>query len=738
MSTILVHMKGKPKPPWVSPLDPEPNQAMQKICTLSTHEHATSQHVLLKEGLFPSDTVEPGSLMRISSIPTDKDDTQHSTKTSLSEPFNTYLFRVRFASSEQLSRMPYLQVSLPQNLATVFRLPRSNPVVISPISECKAAATHVEIAFRDQYLTRGDMWRIINDQLVEQCIYRDQKIHFMGTIKAVIKTIFVEGRKLNSAVFHSTTKPIFRSESARYVLFLQMSKEMWEFDAEGTGEIMFDKIVNGFLPELFKRWKQMQVRHLVTIVLFTRMEYDNVPSNPAKTSQSGQPAANHTNCDNTNDFYRVVASDMASLESASILDRLKREFLVFMRDVSTRKPDIGDYAPLGLGLSAASAVLPDLVIAGQPTAASRGNVLEAINLASSQFSSDYIDRDLVRTGVSVVVVSPGTGVFEVDYNLLVATTENLTDNGVGIDLVCLSRMPLHSVPLFKYQEPKEDTKAACMTASLDGEHTPIRSCSNTMSLGTPSSFDQTASKSPHQGSGKASQWHYGIPHWIDISFWTAVSPDGLSLARGGIEKPRNTLGPSKNKPFRSRVRMYELQMMGVMENAINDISIPLLSKPFQKKSTSSRKFANDGAALLEGPISPASLVGSLKSKSDVSSTARSRASSSQRVDSADDVSFKAYSDPFQWMHQYDDAVFRYPSKLKTQKRRASRISPANKTFRTRDGKILKERLNDRSDVGKFQGKKHSVSFARESPLSNSLVGTLRRLPLHLRYISCHT
>ena len=514
-------------------LDREKRETMQKICTLSVHENATSQDVLLKEGLFPSDRVKPGHLIRICPFQADKDDEERSKQPTSAHLHRTYLFRAAFARSEQLSWMPHLQVSLPQSLASAFRLSKSSPVLLSPVDETKVRATHVELVFRDQYLTRGDMWRLINDQLVGNCVYKDQRVDFMGTIKVVVKTLFVDGNKVNSAVFHSSTKPIFRSESARYVLFLQMSKEMWEFDAEGTGEIMFDKVVNGFLPELFKRWKQMQVRHLVTIVLFTRMEYDNLPS-----SQRDGLVADAVNTDNppSKDYYRVLASDMASLESASILDRLKREFLVFMRDVSTRKPEVGDYVPLGSSLSAASVTLPDLVIAGQPTAASRGNVLEAINLASSQFSSDYIDRDLVRTGVSVVVVSPGTGVFEVDYNLLVATTENLTDNGVGIDLVCLSRMPLHSVPLFKYLEPNDETKDANITASFDGDDTPTRSYSNTMNFGTPTSFNQNPSVSPHKQSSKRKRWHYGIPHWVDISFWTAANPARTSPARAMMAK----------------------------------------------------------------------------------------------------------------------------------------------------------------------------------------------------------
>lgn len=54
-------------------------------------------------------------------------------------------------------------------------------------------------------------------------------------------------------------------------LFLQMSKEMWEFDIHG--DLYFEKAVNGFLTELFAKWKKQGSNHEVTIVLFSRTFY---------------------------------------------------------------------------------------------------------------------------------------------------------------------------------------------------------------------------------------------------------------------------------------------------------------------------------------------------------------------------------------------------------------------------------------------------------------------------------
>jgi hypothetical protein len=46
---------------------------------------------------------------------------------------------------------------------------------------------------------------------------------------------------------------VFRSLSACCTIFLQMSKEMWDFDHQG--DTYYEKAVDGFLFDLFTRWK---------------------------------------------------------------------------------------------------------------------------------------------------------------------------------------------------------------------------------------------------------------------------------------------------------------------------------------------------------------------------------------------------------------------------------------------------------------------------------------------------
>jgi hypothetical protein len=80
------------------------------------------------------------------------------------------------------------------------------------------------------------------------------------------------------------TKTIFRSKSAQAYIFIQLCQEMYEFDEDG--ERYYEKAVHGesclptiadcqgFLPELFHRWSESQSTHVVTIILFSRIYYN--------------------------------------------------------------------------------------------------------------------------------------------------------------------------------------------------------------------------------------------------------------------------------------------------------------------------------------------------------------------------------------------------------------------------------------------------------------------------------
>ena len=422
------------------------------------------------------------------------------------------------------------------------------------------------------------MWRLAVSELSNKTVYTGQKVLFMGTIKTQVASVFVNGHKVQSAFFSKHTRPVFRSESARYILFVQMSREMWDFNSEGTGEIMFNKVVNGFLPALFKKWAQMKARHLVSIVLFTRVEYDTGMTSELDTSMhDGSYFTGRSNVKKKpyKDFYRVVVGEHASAGWKGILHALKREFKFFRRDISMHRLD-------SLGVRATR-------MEATPSLAMYGNILEAINMATSQFAQDHIDRDLVRTGISIIVITPSAGVFEVEHDTLRLTTELLLCNGMGIDLVCLPKMPLHSTPVFRYlnpdyaafhdgvhfksfrseeSTPRPNGPLSTSTSSLGGSVSPVKT----------SLPDRSVRSGNSSGSAPPQLWCYAMPNWVDVSYWTGTEQHRLGNL--GKDDYGHKKGLQTASNFDVRCKMYELEMSSIMEDAMTEISVlPLQQDP---------------------------------------------------------------------------------------------------------------------------------------------------------------
>ena len=375
------------------------------------------------------------------------------------------------------------------------------------------------------------MWRLARS-LRDKTIYVGKRIMFAGSIRNTVKSIYVRSslsghgasRSATSAWVSSRTRPIFRSESSRFLLMVQMAAELWEFEEDG--ELMYHKCVDGYLPQLFEKWRVTGARHLVTIVLFARVYKDK---ENVLFEEHEKPY---------DDYFKTVVDNTASSDWAGTLLQLKREFLKIQKEILVR------HHPSTPTTDGSQSSEIDFV-SGTLSNASQGNILEAISLASQQYANSYFDPDLLRTGLSIIVITPGTGVFQVEKSLLERLTEDLMRLGVGIDLVCLGRMPLHSVPLFAYREGSREDEIPpnVLTALRDRDSRGSRS----------TSFSTDSNP-------LFSTWTYSLPHWLDVSYWEHSN----DIKRG-------------KRQWRQRCRMHELQMMGVMEQEMSSFSIPLLT-----------------------------------------------------------------------------------------------------------------------------------------------------------------
>ncbi|KAK4179206.1 putative vacuolar membrane-associated protein IML1 [Triangularia setosa] len=573
---------------------PQSAKRPERRWTVTVNEALSGDEVLLNLELI-GDDIKPGSLVSVDVLKLETEKQHHPDRNKdgglVGCKPKRYICIAKDLNKDFKARYHMVEVYVAKHIAEAFGMRKGTQVTVTPIdtSNPAAEASHLELCFKDQYLSRADMWRMAVGMLSERTVYKGQMILFMGTVKAQVTTVYVDGRQVHSAFFGRDTKPIFRSESARYVLFIQMSREMWDFDSDGSGEIMFNKVVNGFLPALFKKWAAMKLKHLVTIVLFARVEYDTGISieltNAAVQNRYYTGVQSSGDRRPYKDFYRVVVSEMGSGEWTKILHQLKREFNYFRKDISTHHMKAVTWSPFPASDDPVTRESTLNRIKAEASRAVHGNFLEAINMASSLYAHDYIDRDLTRTGVSVVVISPSPGVFEVDYDALRRTTESLVGNGIGIDLICIPKIPLHSVPLFRYRAPQN--------SELTRHKSKLNNSSGSTPKQTGSVFGSYSSLAGSFSPGKgiemarrgepagvrSAQDDYvsAVPQWLHVSYWTGASEEALSyqgIALSVSDAPHGEAGDE----FPIRCRMYDLQMRSVMET--NEIETkPLLMDP---------------------------------------------------------------------------------------------------------------------------------------------------------------
>ncbi|XP_047224263.1 GATOR complex protein DEPDC5 isoform X2 [Girardinichthys multiradiatus] len=315
-------------------------------------------------------------------------------------------------------------ISVDQTVAQAFKLRAYQDVIVNIVDPKEVTLDLVELTFKDQYIGRGDMWRL-KKSLVSTCAYVTQKVEFAG-IRAQASELWVKGEKVTCGYISEHTRVVFRSTSAMVYIFIQMSCEMWDFDI--YGDLYFEKAVSGFLSDLFTKWKDKNCSHEVTVVLFSRTFYNTKTLEDFPENLRGSIRQNHEGR-YYEDFYRVVAQNERRDEWTSLLVTIKKLFIQYPVLVRLKE---ADGFPVGYNSTAV-----------------QGNYLEAINLSFNVFDKHYINRNFDRTGQMSVVITPGVGVFEVDRLLMILTKQRMIDNGIGVDLVCMGEQPLHAVPLFK-------------------------------------------------------------------------------------------------------------------------------------------------------------------------------------------------------------------------------------------------------------------------------------------------
>ncbi|KAL7732777.1 hypothetical protein ACLKA6_005917 [Drosophila palustris] len=346
-------------------------------------------------------------------------------------------------------------ISIESCIATAFKMRSYSNVVMQIVNPADVALDSIEITFKDQYMGRSEMWRL-KTYLTNTCVYVNKKIDYNDMqIRCQVYEMWSQGERVASGVITDDTKIVFRSSTSMVYLFLQMSSEMWDFDIHG--DLYFEKAVNGFLTELFQKWKKLGCNHEVTIVLFSRTFYaakslDEFPAHMRDCLQQDYKGRFYE------DFYRVAIQNERNDDWCTVLAQLRKLFTSYQETVLRYHEREHMRIPQATN-----------------STATQGNFLEVLNISLNTFEKHYLDRTFDRTGQLSVVITPGVGVFSVDRELTNITKQRIIDNGVGSDLVCVGEQPLHAVPLLKFHN-----KDTTLTSADD----------------------------------------YSLPHWINLSFYS--------------------------------------------------------------------------------------------------------------------------------------------------------------------------------------------------------------------------
>ncbi|CAK7905498.1 vacuolar membrane-associated protein Iml1p [[Candida] anglica] len=448
------------------------------ICELTSSFHEQKKRFVFKVSSGNSSNVSPGSA------------TQNNMGNSVPTPIPTSSNPVAPLSmninnnnnNNATTPKGNYQISLLSNpLQKLMDLPPRSQAVLRVVPLQSVEADTVEIFIKDISLSRDSMWSF-SSTLVGTCVYAQKRLTYLNGRCGTVKNIYKDGKSIFSGYIGQSTIVNFRSESSRLVFLVHLAREMWHF--EENGEIMFHKLVNTLFPKIFQKWRDNGAHHSITIVLFTSVDLTTVPW--TSLGQGEKPS-------NRRDFFRVAVDQIDIFHWDRIMANLRLEFANFKRDIMLHQEKNSE----------------GYIIQGESLPSVKGNILEAVNLAITLVCDRFRNADLKHSLNHFVLVTSGTGLFDVDYNLMVETSRKMTSIDVALDIVCLSQPPLHIVPLFRYKDPTNGGKIA-----------------------------------------------HCVPNWCDISFF---KDSGF-----------------KSSQWIPRCKIYELQMMGVMENEINELEIERL------------------------------------------------------------------------------------------------------------------------------------------------------------------
>jgi len=142
-------------------------------------------------------------------------------------------------------------ISIEQSIAATFQFRTYCDIIVKKVDPLTVVLDSVELTFKDQYISRSDMWRL-KQHMIGSCVFLNKKIKYID-IRTQVFEMWSQGERVSCGYISEDTKIVLRSAASMVYLFIQMSREMWDYDI--NGDLYYEKAINGFLFDLFNKWK---------------------------------------------------------------------------------------------------------------------------------------------------------------------------------------------------------------------------------------------------------------------------------------------------------------------------------------------------------------------------------------------------------------------------------------------------------------------------------------------------
>ena len=206
------------------------------------------EELLLSIALLEELQLKPGDFVEIDFAETpetrsasparDKSPPSPSPPPSLSSGEQTLVLRV--PEAHRPPSKSALQISVQRPVAEAFQLCNRQPVLLRQVRAEDVALDWVELVFKEQYMSRGDIWHFRRHLLERAPALYVGKVCSEEGARAQVQAMVRRGAPVESGVLNADTVLSFRSRCASFVLLIQMSDEMWSFAPDG--ELYHEKV----------------------------------------------------------------------------------------------------------------------------------------------------------------------------------------------------------------------------------------------------------------------------------------------------------------------------------------------------------------------------------------------------------------------------------------------------------------------------------------------------------------